>query len=136
MIQEVILHRCPHCESLDIVKNGHNPKGKQQYRCKACGRSRVLNPSVAYTAAEKAQILAASYERPSLRGIERSFGVARQTLASWLKKGGPGADRPRHAGPRASARSTGAGCGVKLCGHPARQPVVVDGAVPLHLATR
>src|SRR6266850_742521 len=109
MIQEVITHRCPHCRSLEVVKNGHNPQGKQQYRCKQCGKSGVLNPSVPYTEAEKAQILAAYYERPSMRGIERVFGVARQTLAAWLKKSGPGSHRQGHPAPRASARSTGGG---------------------------
>jgi hypothetical protein len=59
------------------VKNGQSPKGKQQYRWKTCGRSGVLNPRVPYTEAEKTQILAAYYERPSMRGIERVFGVAR-----------------------------------------------------------
>ena len=68
------------------MKNGHNPKGKQQYRCKACGRSGVVNPSVRYTETQREQIVAAYYERPSLRGIERLFGVARQTVATWLKK--------------------------------------------------
>ena len=104
MIQEVITHRCPHCRSRDIVKNGHSPMGKQQYRCKACGRSGVLNPSVPYTAAEKSQILAAYYERPSMRGIERVFGVARQTLAVWLKKSGAGSSPQGHAAASASAR--------------------------------
>ena len=107
MIQEVITHRCPQCQSLDIVKNGHNPKGKQPYRCKACGRSGVVNPSVAYTETEKAQILAAYYERPSMRGLERIFGVARQTLAGWLKKGGPGSHRQGHAAASPSHRSAG-----------------------------
>jgi insertion element IS1 protein InsB len=104
MIQEVITHRCPHCRSQEIVKNGHSPTGKQQYRCKVCGRSGVLNPSVPYTEAQKSQILAAYYERPSMRGIERVFGVARQTLAVWLKKSG--AERPpqSHAAAGASAR--------------------------------
>ena len=86
MIREIITHECPHCASLNIVKNGHSPKGKQQYRCKDCGKSGVLNPTVPYTEEEKEQILAAYYERPSMRGIERIFGVARQTLAVWLKK--------------------------------------------------
>lgn len=104
MIHEVITHRCPHCRSVAIVKNGHNPKGKQQDRGKGCGKSGMLKPSVPYTEAEKAQSLAAYYERPSLRGIERVFGVARQTLAGWLTKSGPGANGPTHAGPRASAR--------------------------------
>jgi transposase-like protein len=86
------------------VRNGHSPKGKQQYRCKACGRRGVLNPSVPYPEAQRTQILAAYYERPSMRGIERIFGVARQTLAVWLKKSGTGSHPQGHAAARASAR--------------------------------
>ncbi len=104
MIQEVITHGCPQCRSQEIVKNGHSPKGKQQYRCKACGRSGVLNPSVPYTEVEKSQILAAYYERPSMRGIERVFGVARQTLVAWLKKGGTGSLPQGHPAARTSGR--------------------------------
>jgi insertion element IS1 protein InsB len=89
MITTTIEHECPRCQSKELVKNGHNQQGKQQYVCKACGRRGVLNPSVAYTEAEKAQIIAAYYERPSRRGIERIFGVRRQTLASWLEKKPP-----------------------------------------------
>jgi transposase-like protein len=47
----------------------------------------VLKPKVAYSEERKAEILNAYQERPSRRGIERIFGVSRQTLASWLKKG-------------------------------------------------
>jgi hypothetical protein len=31
-------------------------------------------------------MIAAYYERPSMRGIERIFGVGRHTLAAWLEK--------------------------------------------------
>ncbi|MCX7840742.1 MAG: IS1 family transposase [Anaerolineae bacterium] len=86
MIRQVITYRCTHCHSDQIVKNGHNPQGKQQYRCKACGRGGVLNPTVRYSEQQKEQILATYRERPSLRGIERIYGVARQTVARWLKK--------------------------------------------------
>ena len=86
MIRQVITYLCPHCQSENIVKNGHNPKGKQQYRCKDCGKSGVLDPQVRYTEKQKEQILAAYHERPSLRGLERVFGVARETVATWLKK--------------------------------------------------
>ncbi len=85
-MQKVITHRCPHCQSLDLVKNGHNAKGKQQYRCNSCGKSGVLNPSVAYTEEEKAEILAFYHEGRSMRSVEYLVGVARQTLAAWLKK--------------------------------------------------
>ncbi|MBI3461212.1 IS1 family transposase [Candidatus Acetothermia bacterium] len=79
MIQATITYTCTHCASPNLVKNGHNANGKQQYRCKDCGKSGVLNPSARYTEQQKAQILQAYYERPSLRGIERIFGVARST---------------------------------------------------------
>lgn len=39
-----------------------------------------------YSEADKARILRAYEERWSLRGLERTFGVARQTVAKWLKK--------------------------------------------------
>ncbi len=76
MIRETITHTCPQCASLNIIKNGRNAKGKQQYRCQACGKSGVLNPRMPYPEAEKEKILAAYHERPSMRGIERMFGVA------------------------------------------------------------
>ncbi|MCP4423882.1 MAG: hypothetical protein GY803_05265 [Chloroflexi bacterium] len=42
--------------------------------------------SVQYTPEQKAEILRAYYERSSFRGIARTFGVARQTVAKWLKE--------------------------------------------------
>jgi len=107
MIRKVVTYRCPHCQSTNIVKNGHNPKGKQQYRCKECGRSGVLDPEVRYTTEQKEQILAAYYERPSLRGIERVFGVARETVASWLKKSPASASPLRYASASRSRRRAG-----------------------------
>ncbi len=80
MIQETRTYPCPHCASRNIVKNGYNAHGKQ------CGKCGVLNATERYSAAQKEQILNAYYERPSMRGIERIFRVACQTLASWLKK--------------------------------------------------
>lgn len=96
MIQAKITYHCSHWQSENIVKNGHNPKGKQQYRCKHCGRGGVLNPPVPYTETEKERIINAYYERPSMRGIERVFGVTRQTLAVWLKKSGSRSSYLRH----------------------------------------
>ena len=80
------MHVCTGCGSEDIVKNGKNRYGKQQFKCKACGKQAVLQPSVKYSETRKAEILAAYQERPSMRGISRVYGVSRQTLATWLKK--------------------------------------------------
>lgn len=46
----------------------------------------TLAPDVGYSEERKAEILKAYHERSSLRGLERTFGVARQTVAAWLKK--------------------------------------------------
>lgn len=78
--------KCRRCESGELVKNGHNACGTQQYLCKACRWRGVLEPKVKYTEAEKERIIAAYQERSSMRGIRRVFGVARGTLASWIKK--------------------------------------------------
>ena len=104
MIQETITYTCPHCTSRNLVKNGHNVKGKQQYHCKDCGKRGVLKPGVRYTEEQKEQILQAYYERPSLRGIERIFGVARQTVAAWLKKSHDASRSPGYLGSRPTRR--------------------------------
>ena len=53
MIQETRTYRCRRCGSVDIVKNGRNRYGNQQYHGKACGAYGVLEPKVRYTEAQK-----------------------------------------------------------------------------------
>jgi transposase-like protein len=78
---------CCHCESENIVKNGCAPNGKQKYRCKNCGKQSREQPSPnGYSEARKEEILRAYEERSSLRGLSRTFGVARNTVSRWLKK--------------------------------------------------
>ena len=86
MIAKLVIYTCRACGSQNIVKNGHNASGSQQYWCKDCGKRGVLEPKRGYTEEQKEQILAAYNERSSMRGIQRTFGVSRPTLASWLKK--------------------------------------------------
>jgi transposase-like protein len=80
------IHKCRHCDSENLVKNGHNRSGSQQVWCKSCNKRYVLQPRRGYTDGQKEQIIAAYHERPSMRGIQRVFGVSPQTLAVWLKK--------------------------------------------------
>jgi transposase-like protein len=86
MIINEITYTCPRCESTELVKNGKNAYGNQQFRCKSCGKTGVLNPKNRRSEAEIEQILAAYRERPSMRGIARIFGISRNTLSKWLKK--------------------------------------------------
>ncbi len=79
--------KCPCCASDRLIKYGITPNGKQRYRCQACGRQHRAHPgSKAYSEAERAMILRAYQERSSLRGLSRTFGVARNTVSGWLKK--------------------------------------------------
>src|SRR5438876_3307478 len=82
----ITLH-CPHCQSDALVRNGHAPNGKQLYRCRACGRQSRENPTPhAYPHARRQEIVHASQERSSLRGLRSTFGVSRTTVSSWIKK--------------------------------------------------
>jgi len=85
MISEIITYQCTQCGSEAISRNGRSRGGKQKYHCHDCDAYGTLNPTVAYPAERKAEILRAYHERSSLRGLERTFGVARQTVAQWLR---------------------------------------------------
>jgi transposase-like protein len=78
---------CSSCGSEDLVRNGHATNGKQMYRCKACKRQSRENPAPnGYTDERREEIIKAYQERSSMRGLTRTFGVARNTVKDWLKK--------------------------------------------------
>jgi transposase-like protein len=85
MIIEAVV--CYHCGSENIVRNGKAPNGKQKYLCRDCARQSRQDPaSNAYPPHRREEILRAYQERSSLRGLTRTFGVARNTVTRWLKK--------------------------------------------------
>jgi transposase-like protein len=97
---------CWHCGSSDLTKYGIAPNGKQKYRCRTCGRQSRENPgSAAYPAERKEEILRAYQERSSLRGLERTFGVARSTVITWLKQSPAAATTHTNAHTDGSTRS-------------------------------
>jgi transposase-like protein len=78
---------CQHCQSQNIIRYGLSPTGKQRYLCRDCGRRSRDNPtSNAYSDEERELILRAYDERSSLRRLQRTFGVSRNTVTSWIKK--------------------------------------------------
>jgi insertion element IS1 protein InsB len=86
MIQTTITHTCHNCGSDRIVKNGKTRFGNQKYKCKDCVKTKVLKYKLKYSEEEKETILRAYQERSSIRGVCRTFGIAKQTLSNWLKK--------------------------------------------------
>jgi len=81
---------CQNCGSEDLVRNGYEPNRKQRYRCKSCKRQNCENHAPnGYTEERREEIIKAYQERNSMRGITRTFGVARNTVKDWLKKKQP-----------------------------------------------
>jgi transposase-like protein len=101
---------CRHCSSSNTIRHGYTRKGKQRYRCRACGRCFVRNPgTAAYDPARKEEILSAYHERTSLRGLSRVFGVSRNTVTRWLKK----SPEPATVGANAGSRHQRGGPGTR-----------------------
>ena len=64
-----------------------SPMEKQKYYCKSCKKRSRENPAPnGYTEERKEEIMRSYQERSSLRGLTRTFGVARNTVSDWLKK--------------------------------------------------
>ena len=86
-MSDTCVMRCYHCGSDRVNKSGRTTNGKQRYKCRSCSRTLRENPQRgAYDEARKEEILRAYHERTSLRGLQRVFGVSRQTVTAWLKK--------------------------------------------------
>jgi transposase-like protein len=61
--------------------------GCQRYLCRDCSkRSREQPRTNAYSEEEREQILRASDERSSVRGLSRTFGISRNTVTAWIRK--------------------------------------------------
>ena len=78
---------CPSCQGRQVVKNGKAKNGPQTYVCRTCGRR--FHPDanlVAHSEAARTQIFDALHERVGLRGVQRVFGVHRNTVISWSRK--------------------------------------------------
>jgi hypothetical protein len=78
---------CPHCQSINIKKNGHTHYGKQNYQCKDCQRQFVESGQDWFVSpSEKALIRKLLLERISLSGICRVCGVSETWLLSYIKE--------------------------------------------------
>ena len=72
---------CPTCGSDDVMKNGMTRRGKQNHKCRDCGRQFVENPQwQAKDTDTLVKIELLLLERISLAGIARVMDVSE----SWL----------------------------------------------------
>jgi insertion element IS1 protein InsB len=76
---------CPQCGSTHHKKNGHIHNGKQNHRCKPCGRQFVSEFKQRRVSAEHRTLIERLLrERLSLRGICRVVGVGMKWLMAFL----------------------------------------------------
>ena len=61
-------------------------RGNAKYRCYDCGHQAIFAPAAPRRAAQYAQVLKLLVERNSQRSVVRVTGVARMTIARWIKK--------------------------------------------------
>lgn len=83
-----ILMRCPRCGSEQFQKNGHRG-GKQNYRCKNCGRQYVEAYEVKGYSEDTKQICIRMYSTGlELREVERLTGISHSAIYNWVKQAG------------------------------------------------
>lgn len=78
---------CPNCESERVVKNGKIHNGKQNHKCKDCGRQFVEDPQQKRISDDtKTLIDALLLERISMAGIARVAKVSEPWLQQYVNE--------------------------------------------------
>jgi IS1 family transposase len=81
----MIRNACPRCEETDYKKNGKAHHGKQNYRCRCCGRAFLRELGRGRVSPEQQELVKKRLlERISLRGICRVVGVSLGWLLNYL----------------------------------------------------
>ncbi|MEO0803721.1 MAG: IS1 family transposase [Cyanobacteria bacterium J06642_2] len=78
---------CPSCESKTVVKNGRIHNGKQNYKCKACGRQFVEAPRNQRIPQDTKDLIdKLLLEKLPLAGIIRVCGVSESWLQEYVNR--------------------------------------------------
>ena len=81
----VIFPSCPSCNSEQIVKNGKIHNGKQNYKCRDCGRQFVENPQNKIIHQETKNLIdKLLLEKIPLAGIARVTDVSEPWLQNYV----------------------------------------------------
>ena len=77
--------QCPKCQGTQLIKNGTIHNGKPKWKCKACGRQVVANPTQRRISGDTKQTIdKLLLERISLAGIKRVTGVSLRWLQYYV----------------------------------------------------
>ena len=80
--------KCVHCASTAVTKNGHR-RGKQNYRCRSCGRQFIeFYSTQGYSDEVKQHCLTLYVNGMGFRAIERSTGVSHNSVINWVRQSG------------------------------------------------
>lgn len=78
---------CPSCASKRIIKNGCIHNGKQNHRCKDCGRQFVEDPQNKIISQETKELIdKLLLEKLPLAGIARVVGVSEPWLQGYINQ--------------------------------------------------
>ena len=78
---------CPSCESEAVVKNGRIHTGKQNYKCKSCGRQFVEDPqNKRIPQSSKDLVDKLLLEKIPLAGIARVCDVSESWLQAYVNR--------------------------------------------------
>ena len=78
---------CPTCDSKLIKKNGHCENGKQNHRCKKCGRQFVEDPENKRIEQEEWELVdRLLLEKIPLAGISRVLGISEPWIQQYVNK--------------------------------------------------
>jgi insertion element IS1 protein InsB len=90
VMMAVVLVRCPHCHTTDVIKHGVTDQGKQRYRCQnANGPSHTFIIDYSYKGrlpAIKQQIIEMALHGSGIRDIARVLKISQTTVMETLKK--------------------------------------------------
>ena len=79
------LIQCPSCQSTQTVKNGKIHNGKQNHKCRSCGRQFVLNPTQKRISEETKRLIdKLLLEKLPLAGIARVADVSEPWLQEYV----------------------------------------------------
>ena len=81
------IHSCPSCGSEDVSRNGHTRHGKQNYKCRDCGRQFVVAPQWQVLSEEqKGLIERLLLEQISLAGIARVLQLSEDCVQRYVNR--------------------------------------------------